>query len=199
MALPATDSFTGVDSSPLNPATWTLPIGNFILAGNHARGAGGTLNVAVWTGDNFEDDHYAEMTVFFVAGQGAGPMVCVDSVTGNGYALIIFGTGANNAQINTLIAGANTPIGTPFSVTSGATVRLSHRLGTVTAYLGAVVKDTFADATFTTGQAGMHTYFAGELDSFTASNESDFSLLSAYRRGRFLRQSRRMLRAARGR
>lgn len=104
-----------------------------------------------------------------------GPAVRVNT-SGQGYAVLVNGTGANNAQMYEVNNSSDNAIGSAFSVSNSDRVYIRAIGTTISAGVGGVEQASTTDATYSSGQPGMIAYNADSgnettLDDFEATDE----------------------------
>lgn len=180
MSLPATDSFTDTDGTPLttHSANWTLNFGNFQINTNSLAPNGGNVNTdacAHWNADKFNADQYAQGTVPALGGAYIGLTVRCDPSAATFYEFLVAFTDAY--YLSKYVAGT----GTNFSTTpasdevAGDTLYLEVRGTTLLSKRNGVNKlgpsTDSAIASGSPGVAGNGTGTAGNrLDNFLADN-----------------------------
>ncbi len=158
MSLPASDTFTGVDSTALHTynANWTDPSAAYIIFSNRLYGRGTGWYRCYWSGDVFSGDHKSEAAaVSDFGGDYMGPGTRVQSGANSLYVLLTNSTGIYFGKI---IAGSFTQLGSSgsapvandiFRLESSGSSHSSYRNGTLDATIGAQT-----DSTLTGGAAG---------------------------------------------
>src|SRR3990167_3350602 len=84
MALPATETFTGTDTTSPPNANWTNKTNGISIQTNGFRGNVSAVNGAFWNADTFNDKHYAKAkAVALAAGNSRGPDIRVQTGAAN--------------------------------------------------------------------------------------------------------------------
>jgi hypothetical protein len=160
MALPATDTFTGVNGTalPTYSASWSANIGTLQINTNACEaGAGGTCT-ARWNADTFPDDQYATGTI--VTTGSSNPIGVVVRVSTSGANTCYGFIGASNAssgEFFKLVAGVYTQFGSALTAFSNADVVRVEAVGTtITAKRNGVVQGSpQTDSSIASGAAGV--------------------------------------------
>lgn len=170
-ALPATDTFTGMNSDPLS-GNWTTDNGAWNIWSGQANSTTAD-SLARWTADSFSSDHYAEVTISTSGGNhSGGPVVRGTSTTG--YAVTY------NSAYDELDLARIDSITTPtyvllqnitgLSLSNNDALRLEVSGTTLKVYVeGMQVGTDETDATYSSGSAGILNRATGvQLDNFEA-------------------------------
>ncbi len=170
MSLPAADPFTGgvgaLASPPWTPTFGTAPV--LDGSGNSVISASGAEGFAVWTGDTWSDDQYAELVVNWTP---SGPsndyaecIVRAAIVAGVMTQYYAFGTDGYNDAFIRKWNGSYTGLASSSSVTlaPGDTIRLSVSGAGLTATKNGSTVLTASDLDFASGSAGFGLYTGGD-------------------------------------
>ena len=170
MALPATDDFTGTDSSYLKDRTgWsdTYASSMYIkatnrvtseLPGNYATGAS-NMGGASWTSDSFAQDQYSEIIIVTALAYAGGGVIVRRQAGADSYYGLLFNT--DTCWLFKRTAGSNATLDThDVTRTAGSKLRLTATGGAttvLTAYYNDVeiLAATDTSTPFTTGSAGV--------------------------------------------
>ena len=108
MALPASDTFTGVNGTHPPNANWTAIDGNMQIQGNEVCGYDNSDNACRWTADAFNSKHYSKLKFsanISSSGVAVGPAIRCQADANFFYA---FRDGDGNEYVGQCIAGSCT-------------------------------------------------------------------------------------------
>lgn len=169
MALPATDSFAGVDGTTLvsYSANWTANSSTFAIAAlGTVRSSGNSAEcIAGWNADTFNDAQYSKVTLFAVASSATdiGASVRCSTTPGveTGYEWY---TDTGGSFVAKLIAGTWTQIGSNgTAATTGQVMQIDASGTTLTPRINGSVASMGpqTDSALSSGRAGLAGYGDG--------------------------------------
>jgi hypothetical protein len=181
MALPATDTFTGLDAAEAlttYSANWTAGLGAFEGApgGGAVQGVSGgdLLKWAFWNADSFNNNQYAQCVVTLTSSSAeVGVAVRCDAT--NGYLALVSGDG--NLYLIKVVSGAyvGPDLDTATGIASGSVIKVTADGTTIKVYDDGVEVCSATDSSLTAGAAGISGYSSVEglsLDNWEGGNIS---------------------------